>query len=142
MEVDPAINELAYRVTGAAIEVQKELGGPGLLEDVYETALCREFDLRGIRYRRQHPVLVFYKGQSLQKTYIVDLIVEDVLIIELKATEIDHAVFRAQCRTQLVLCNLYLGLVINFGQTSIKQGTHRVIDNEYLPPAAKSEPGR
>ena len=131
MEVDPKTNELAYRVIGAAIEVQKELGGPGLLEDVYESALCREFDIRGIRYRRQHPAPVYYKGISLEKTYIIDLIVEDVLIVELKATEIDDAVFRAQCRTQLVFCNLHLGLVINFGQTSIKQGTHRVINNKY-----------
>ena len=142
VEVDPETNKFAHAVIGAAIEVHTELGGPGLLEEIDELALCRELHLRDIPHQRQHAVPVFHKGHPLGKRYVVDLLVGGRLIVELKATEEDHVVYRAQCRTQLVLTNLHLGLVINFGQRSIKQGTHRVINSKYRPSAFQTANGR
>ena len=132
--VDDATNEHSHQVIGAAIEVHRELGGPGLLEEVYEEALCVEFELRDIPFERQKRLAVRYKGLALMKHYVLDLLVGGVLVVELKATEHDHVVYRAQCNTQLVLTNLHLGLVVNFGLPSVRDGLHRVINRSYRPP--------
>ena len=137
IEVDQATNRLAYDVIGAAIEVQTELGGPGLLEEIHEEALCIELGLRGIPFERQRRLPVYYKGRETRKYYVLDLLVGGVLLVELKATAEDHQVYQAQCRTQLVLTNLHLGLVINFGQRSIKQGVHRVFNEKFRGPVER-----
>jgi GxxExxY protein len=119
-------NELSYAIIGAAIEVHKELGGPGLLEDVYEEALCYELQLRGMTVQRQARFRVNYKGKELKKRLVMDLIVNGIVLIEVKAVEHHHEVYEAQLLTYLRQTNRKLGLVINFGQPYVKQGIHRV----------------
>lgn len=121
-------NELSYAIIGAAIEVHKELGGPGLFEGIYEEALCAELELRGIRVQRQLEVPVFYKGRRLEKNYRLDVLVEDLVIVEEKATEQHNDIFEVQCLTHLRLADKRLGLVINFGQKFLKDGIHRVVN--------------
>lgn len=121
-------NDLSNIIIGAAIEVHKELGGPGLLEDVYEEALCHELSMRGLRVDRQIEVPVVYKGQQLKRKYRLDVLVEELVIVEAKATEDDHPIHRTQCLTHLRLTNRKLGLVINFGKKFLKDGIHRVVN--------------
>ena len=121
-------NALSRTIFGAAIEVHKELGGPGLLADMYEEALCAELEIRGISVGRQIEVPVFYKGRQLAKNYRLDLLVENLVIVELKSTEEHNAVYEAQCLTHLRLTQKKLGLVINFGQKLLKDGIHRVVN--------------
>lgn len=121
-------NELSRIIIGAAIEVHRELGGPGLFEDIYEEALCAELDLRGIRVQRQVEVPVFYKGRRLNKNYRLDVLVENLVIVEAKATEKHHEIYEVQCLTHLRLTGKRLGLLINFGQQYVKNGIHRIVN--------------
>ena len=116
---------LSEAVIGAAIEVHRELG-PGLTEIMYEDALCHEFDFRGIRYARQVPVPVVYKGKPIGTTRI-DLVVEDRLIVELKACEALTPVHRAQLVTYLRVTGIQVGLLINFNVAILKDGIKRVV---------------
>ena len=109
-------NELSFEIIGAAIEVHQELGGPGLLESLYEEALAYELGTRGLEAKRQIEIPVVYKGKTLSNRFRIDLLVNDLVVVECKATEEDHELFRAQCLTYLKLTNKRLGLVINFGQ--------------------------
>jgi GxxExxY protein len=122
-------NELSYEIIGAAIEVHKSLGGPGLLEDMYEEALCHELETRGFRVKRQIGFKVKYKGRELKKRLVIDVLVEDIVIVESKSLETYHPIFNAQCLTYLRQTNKRLGLVINFGAIKIKEGIHRVVNN-------------
>ena len=119
-------NELSYAIIGAAIEVHKELGGPGMLEDVYEEALCYELELRGMTVERQARFRVVYKGKELKKQLVIDLIVNGIVLVEVKAVEEHHEVYEAQLLTYLRQTNRKLGLVINFGHPYVKHGIHRV----------------
>jgi len=92
------VNELTGRIIGAAIEVHRLLG-PGLLESAYEECLCRELILRGIRFRRQYPLPLEYKGIKLEKAYQLDLIVENTVVVEIKSVEVPHPIFEAQTLT-------------------------------------------
>ncbi len=121
-------NELSHLIIGAAIEVHRELGGPGLLEELYEEALCCELEMRHVEVQRQVPIPVIYKGRTLSKSYRRDLLVGGLVIVECKATEEDNVLYRAQCLTQLRLTELKLGLVINFGNRFLKDGVHRVVN--------------
>lgn len=121
-------NELSREIIGAAIEVHRELGGPGLLESIYEEALCAELELQGIRCQRQVDVLVVYKGKKLEKLYRLDLLVEELVIVEAKAVDQEHPIHLAQCLTHLRITGKKLGLVINFGQKFVKDGIHRVVN--------------
>jgi GxxExxY protein len=120
---------LSSEIIGAAIEVHKELG-PGLLEKVYEECLCREFDLRGIPYRRQVLVPIIYKGEKLDTSYRSDLWVADMIIIEVKSVEGFHPIHQYQTMGYLKLLDRQLGLIINFNVRLLKQGLKRVV-NEF-----------
>ncbi|MBM3860304.1 MAG: GxxExxY protein [Verrucomicrobia bacterium] len=122
-------NELSNLIIGAAIEVHKELGGPGLLEDIYEEALCQELVSRGLRVERQVPVPVMYKGRRLKRPLVLDILVEDKVIIEVKAVEKTIPVFGAQLLTYLRLSGKKLGLLINFGETRVSEGIQRVVNH-------------
>ena len=121
-------NELSGIIIGAAIEVHRELGGPGLLEDVYEEALCHELQLRGLDVERQVGVAIEYKGKLLRKRLVIDLLVNDEIIVEVKSVEVHHDIFQAQLLTYLRLTKRRLGLVINFGEKYVKDGVHRVVN--------------
>ena len=122
-------NELSNLIIGAAIEVHKVLGGPGLLENVYEEAFCCELSLRGIPFKRQVGVPIVYKGQELRKRLVLDVLVGDRVIVEVKAVDQYHPIFAAQLLTYLRLSDRNLGLVVNFGETLLKDGVHRVVNN-------------
>ncbi len=121
-------NEVAAIVVDAALEVHKTLGGPGLLESVYEEALAYKLDLRHLDVQRQHVVPVVYKGKTLSNTLRLDLLVMKRLIVECKATASDNPLFEAQALTYLRMLDLKLALVINFGQRLLKNGIHRVVN--------------
>lgn len=124
-EPDEELDHLAHVVIGAAIEVHRQLG-PGLLEGVYESALCIEFDLRKIPFRRQSGVGITYKGRPVGKGK-VDLLVGERLIIELKAVEKLAPIHSAQMISYLRMTNRRLGLLINFNVPVLREGIKRVV---------------
>ena len=119
-------NEIARIIVDAAIEVHRQLGGPGLLEDVYEEALAEELRLRGLRVERQLPVPIVYKGRTLSRPLRLDMKVEGLVLVDNKAVTEWNAIHEAQMLTYLRLTKLKLGLVINFGEQYVKNGIHRV----------------
>jgi len=119
-------NEISKHIVECAVEVHRTLGGPGLLESVYEEALCWELQQRGLQVERQLDVPIRYKGQTLATPLRLDLLVEKRVVVEVKATTAYNAVFESQALTYLRLLNLKLALVINFGEKLVKDGIHRV----------------
>lgn len=121
-------NEISSVVVDAAIEVHRTLGGPGLLESIYEEALVYELELRGLKVKRQKAVPVVYKGRRLASDLRVDLLVADRVVVECKATSGNNPVFEAQALTYLRLMDLKLALVVNFGKRLVKDGISRVVN--------------
>jgi len=119
-------NELTYQIRGAIWDVYNALG-PGLLESVYEEALCYELTLRGLKVERQKLVPITYKGMMIKTDLRLDLVVEDSIIIELKSVEELKPVFFKQTKTYLKLTNKHLGLLVNFGENDMKEDIHRII---------------
>ncbi len=122
---DEKQERLSYRIIGAAIEVHTQLG-PGLLEKVYETALCAEFKLRGINYEQQQRISINYKGLDVGY-YIADLIVENRAIVEIKSVDKLEDVHTAQLLTYLKLTGLSAGLLLNFNEATLTKGIKRVL---------------
>ena len=119
------INRLTERIVGIAIEVHRVLG-PGLLEQLYESAMCVEFDDAGVKYARQVALPACYKGRPLGH-YRVDLIVEDLVLVEVKSAERMIPVFDAQLLTYLRLTGKRVGLLLNFNSRLLKEGIKRLI---------------
>jgi GxxExxY protein len=120
------INELSGKIIGCAIEVHKQLG-PGLLESVYSEALCVELNECGIEYKKECSFPIIYKGYKLNSKLRADLIVEDLIIVELKCVEKILDIHRAQLLTYLKLLEKKLGLLMNFNEVLMKNGIHRII---------------
>jgi GxxExxY protein len=123
-----SFNELTERVIGACIEIHRALG-PGLLESAYEECLCHELSLAETKFERQKPLPVHYKGVNLDCGYRLDLVVEQKVIVELKAVENLLPIHEAQLLTYLKLSGLTLGLLINFNVAMLKQGIKRIVNN-------------
>jgi GxxExxY protein len=123
-----SFNELTERVIGACIEIHRALG-PGLLESAYEECLCHELSVAGIKFERQKPLPVRYKEVNLECGYRLDLVVEQKLIVELKAVESLLPIHEAQLLTYLKLSDLTLGLLINFNVPVLKSGIKRIANN-------------
>ena len=121
-------NEISRNIVDAAIEVHRTLGGPGMLESVYQEALCLELAQRGLKVEREKIVPLIYKGQNLATPFKIDLLVEGLVIVECKATTQYNSTFESQTLTYLRLTGLKLGLVINFGERLVKNGIHRVVN--------------
>lgn len=117
-------DRITEAIIGAAIEVHKELG-QRLLESVYEEALCYEFDLQGIRYQRQVPVDIHYKGKKIQG-FKIDLLVEKEVVVELKAVKLPPKLALSQTISYLKATKLRRGLIINFGEIRLIDGITRV----------------
>lgn len=126
MELDE-LNKISKQVLDAAIEVHKQLG-PGLLESVYEYCLCKELELRIIKYSKQVKIPILYKGEPVGTEYIIDILVENELILELKAVEQVLPVHNAQLLSYLRLTNKRLGILINFNVPRLLNGWKRVIN--------------
>jgi GxxExxY protein len=122
------IEDLARITVDCGFKLHKELG-PGLLESVYEVLLAAALAERNLLVERQVPVPIRYKGVVVNNAFRIDLLVERSLIVELKSTERDSALYPKQLLTYLRLMNLPLGLLMNFGQETFKQGIQRVVNN-------------
>ena len=121
-------NEISKEIVGCAIEVHRTLGGPGLLERVYEEALAWEIDQAGLRVNRQVETPIHYKGNILAYPLRMDLLVEGKVIVECKATTQYNTIFEVQTLTYLRLTGLKLGMVIDLGERMVRHGIHRVVN--------------
>lgn len=119
-------NELTYIIRGAVWEVYNTLG-PGLLESVYEEALCYELEQLGLKVECQKIVPLAYKGNLLKTELRLDMMVENQIIVELKSVEELKPVFFKQIKTYLKLMNKHVGLLVNFGEYDMKEGIHRIV---------------
>lgn len=111
----------------AAIKIHKQFG-PGLLESVYETLLAIELRKRGHTVETQQPVSFEYEGVRIDNAFRLDMLVDGKVVVELKSTEQMHPVFAKQVKTYLVVLKLHLGLVVNFGLATVKDGFVRIVN--------------
>jgi len=121
------INRITGIIVNAAYEVHKEIG-PGLLESVYQTCLIKELIIRGLFVQQNVSIPVIYKGEELNKDFIIDILVENEVIVELKAVETILPVHEAQLISYLKLADKRIGLLINFNVALIKEGIKRKIN--------------
>ena len=119
-------DELSNKVIGCAIEVHRELG-PGLLESTYEQCLARELSIAGIKFKIQEPLPVMYKGLLLDCGYRVYLLIENKLIVELKAVNTILPIHEAQLLTYMKLEKISIGLLMNFNEELLKNGIKRFV---------------
>jgi GxxExxY protein len=124
------INQLSYEIVGCAIEVHKQLG-PGLLESVYETCMTEELKLHDLRVLRQLPVPIKYKKKNLGTKLVLDLLIEDLIIVELKAAEVLIPVYKAQLLSYLKLTGRPKGLLINFNTENITKDLIPLVTEEF-----------
>lgn len=122
-------HDLSERVIGAAIEVHKILG-PGLLESAYEACLCRELELHGCHVKRQIYVDLQYKGVQVKRAYRIDVMIDDLLLLEIKAVEEFPAIHKLQMLTYLKLTGKPIGLIINFNVPVLWKGVRRLLNNQ------------
>ncbi|MEE4285536.1 MAG: GxxExxY protein [Mariniphaga sp.] len=120
------LNQITYEIIGAAYKVHSTLG-PGLLESAYEVCLEYELLKKGFKVERQKPLPVIYEDVKLDAGYRIDLLVEDDVIVELKAVEEIAPIHQAQIMTYLKLSDRKLGLLMNFNVTNMKKGIKRII---------------
>ncbi|MDA3930273.1 MAG: GxxExxY protein [Prolixibacteraceae bacterium] len=121
-------NDISYKVIGAAIEIHKTIG-PGLLESAYENALAYDLKELGFDVTQQVAMPFIYKGVKQDVGYRIDLLVNNKVILELKAVEQLAPVHFSQLLTYLKLSDLRLGLLINFNSKTLKNNIHRVVNN-------------
>lgn len=126
------LDDLTGAIIDASIQIHRDLG-PGLLESVYESLLQRALVKRGFEVKQQQTVSFEYDGESFDEGLRVDLMVENAVVVELKSVEKLSPVHSKQLLTYLRLLNLPVGLLINFGAPTLKEGLHRVVNN--LPPS-------
>jgi GxxExxY protein len=125
---DVTENEVSGQIVDAAIKVHTVLG-PGLLESVYEAAMAYELEKRGFKVLRQHPIPVIFEEVHLECGFRADLLVQDLVLVELKAVEQVHPVHKKQLLTHLRLTGKRVGLLINFNVELLKDGITRVVNN-------------
>jgi len=121
--------DISDKIIQAAIEVHQLLGGPGLLENIYESALCHELSLRGLESKRQLPISVMYKNTEVRSPLYLDILVDNQLIVEVKATGKEYPFYQAQLFTYLRLMGIKRGLLINFGKKDVKDGIYRIFND-------------
>lgn len=120
-------NEISHKVIGIAISIHKSIG-PGLLESAYENALAYDLRLAGLNVKQQVPMPFIYKGVKQDVGYRIDLLVENKVIIEIKAVESLAPVHFAQVLTYLKLSDVKLGLLLNFNSKILKENIHRIVN--------------
>lgn len=121
-------NEISYKIIGAVIDLHRNVG-PGLLESAYESALRYDLHLAGLTVKHQVPMPFEYKDVRLEVGYRIDLVVNDKVLIEVKAIETLAPVHYAQTLTYLKLSGLKLGLLVNFNVKTIRDSIHRIVNN-------------
>jgi GxxExxY protein len=120
-------NAVSHKVIGAAMKVHTALGA-GILESAYDACLCYEFARWGLHFQHQVRLPITYEGNKLSPAYVIDFIVENCLVVEIKCVETILPVHRAQLLSYLRLTGHKLGLLINFNVPHLKEGIHRVIN--------------
>ena len=125
MLVEADTNTITERIIGCALEVHSDLG-PGLLESLYETAMTIEMKRAGLSFMRQVGIPLYYKGELISE-HRVDLVVEDVVIVEIKSVERLAPIHIAQMLTYLKVADLRTGLIVNFNSTLLRTGLRRVL---------------
>jgi GxxExxY protein len=126
------INDITGIVIDSSLRVHRALG-PGLLESVYEVVLAKDLERRGLVVERQKPVSFTFEGIAFTDGFRIDMLVEGSVVVELKSTASVAAVHKKQVLTYLRLMNLPVGLLVNFGGATLKEGLHRIV-NEYPGP--------
>ena len=126
------LDDITGTIVDAALQLHR-VPGPGLLESLYEALLACELAHRGLRVERQRLITVSYNGVDLEDAFRADLLVEGRVIVEVKSLDRFAPVHRKQLLTYLRLTNLRVGLLLNFGAESMKEGLKRVV-NDYTPP--------
>ena len=121
-------NQLSKQILDSCMAVHKEMG-PGLLESVYQLCLVKELQSRGIQVEQEVPIPLFYKGEKLNKDFRIDILVEDEIILELKAIDDILPVHEAQIISYLKMTNKKLGFLINFNVPLMKEGFNRYVNN-------------
>jgi GxxExxY protein len=119
---------LAKNIFESSLEVHKIMG-PGLLESIYEFCLAKELRIRGISVKTQVPIPLFYKGHEIDKDFRIDILIEDKIIVEVKAVESILPVHQAQITSYLKLYDSRMGFLINFNTSLIKDGFKRFVNN-------------
>ena len=127
------LDDITGAIVDTAIKIHRELG-PGLLESVYEVVLARALEKRGFQVERQKGICFEYDGIIFEEGFRTDLLVNSVVVVELKSIEKLSPVHSKQLLTYLRLMNLQVGLLINFGGATLKEGLHRIVNN--LQPSA------
>lgn len=121
-------NDLSQRIIGCAIEVHRALG-PGLLESAYEECLAAEMEAQGLQFERQKPVPLVFRNVKLDCGYRVDFVVEDKVVVELKALDVVPPVMFSQVLTYVRLLDKRLGLLLNFHVEQLTKGVRRIVNN-------------
>jgi GxxExxY protein len=127
--LDPAEfynHKLSAKVIGSAIEVHRQLG-PGLLESVYQKCLAHEMQIAGLKFHSELEIPIHYKGVSLDCAYRLDFLVEDFLVVEVKALNELLGIHQAQLLTYMRLCKKPIGLLLNFNVTLLKDGIRKSV---------------
>jgi len=125
-------NEIGTIVVELAIEIHKHLG-PGLLESVYEIVLAHELTERGLQVERQVPIPINYKNIEFDEGFRADLLIEDLVLLELKSVQSISAAHRKQIQTYIKLANIRLGYLFNFGEALMKDGIVRAVNGLTVP---------
>lgn len=123
-------NELTEKMLGMCIKVHRTLG-PGLLESLYEDALCIELEKAGVKYKRQQEIYAMYEGVQLGVAFRADIVIEGKLILELKSIDSILKVHAKILLTYMRLAKIELGLLINFNERLLKDGIVRLIDDQW-----------
>ena len=129
------LDDITGAIIDCAIEIHRELG-PGLLESVYEAVLALSLERRGFQVERQQTIRFEYDGMVFEEGFRIDLLVDGRVVVELKSVEHLAPVHSKQLLTYLRLLNLPVGLLMNFGAATLKEGLHRIVNK--LPAAASS----
>ncbi len=130
---DKSLDEITGEIVDAAFRLHKDIG-PGLLESVYETMLARDLERRGLRAARQEVVPFDYDGLRFDNCLRVDLLVESRVVVEIKSVDHAQPIHRKQLLTYLRMLKLPVGLLINFGKPTLREGLQRIVD--HLQPSA------
>jgi GxxExxY protein len=132
ISLENQLNALSYEIRGAAMDVYNHFG-PGLLESIYEKAMIKELQLRDIKVESQVPVKVTYKGFTISDDYRLDLLIEDIMILELKSVAELLPLHYKQLRSYLRLLNKPMGWLINFNEDDFAHGMVKVPNRYYRP---------
>lgn len=128
---NPLHSEITASIVDAALQLHREIG-PGMLESAYEVLLADELRNRGHSVVRQVALTTQYRGRTLDKAFRVDLLVDDVVIVEIKCSERRSPLYRRQLLTYMRLAHIHVGLVLNFGLETMKAGIDRVVNDRHI----------